>query len=242
MTLRRFPALLVFLLLGAIMNALVAWRCSLAADFNVYTSSNWPPSVKLVRQERESTSSEHLPPSTTRMHCSERERLLRLGWIPRGDFLPRKDRTDMDRRLTSKTLATTGLRTRKVWEDEFTSDVGHVREVSHQVWSGWPLVSLYGECNIVGLSGSQWKDRWLIRHRPPTDPISRLIPYRPALPGFAVNSIFYASILWTVSYFFIAMWRMNVGRIRVRRGLCPACAYPIGKSDVCTECGQEFGQ
>ena len=26
-------------------------------------------------------------------------------------------------------------------------------------------------------------------------------------------------------------------RIRARRGQCPACAYPIGASNVCTECG-----
>jgi hypothetical protein len=27
-------------------------------------------------------------------------------------------------------------------------------------------------------------------------------------------------------------------RMRIRRGLCPACAYPVGQSDVCTECGR----
>jgi hypothetical protein len=24
---------------------------------------------------------------------------------------------------------------------------------------------------------------------------------------------------------------------RIKRGLCPACAYPVGSSSVCTECG-----
>jgi hypothetical protein len=24
---------------------------------------------------------------------------------------------------------------------------------------------------------------------------------------------------------------------RLKRGLCPACAYPVGESGVCTECG-----
>jgi trigger factor len=28
----------------------------------------------------------------------------------------------------------------------------------------------------------------------------------------------------------------------VRRGLCPACAYPVGDSDVCTECGKPVGE
>ncbi len=26
--------------------------------------------------------------------------------------------------------------------------------------------------------------------------------------------------------------------LRVRRGLCPKCAYPMGESSVCTECGR----
>jgi len=26
-------------------------------------------------------------------------------------------------------------------------------------------------------------------------------------------------------------------RRRIKRGLCPACAYPVGQSPVCTECG-----
>ncbi len=26
-------------------------------------------------------------------------------------------------------------------------------------------------------------------------------------------------------------------RLRVHRGLCPACAYPVGTSSVCRECG-----
>ena len=26
--------------------------------------------------------------------------------------------------------------------------------------------------------------------------------------------------------------------LRARRGLCPACAYPVGEAAVCTECGK----
>jgi hypothetical protein len=59
------------------------------------------------------------------------------------------------------------------------------------------------------------------------------LPYRPIWPGFAINTIFYAAILWVV-WFTPGMVRR---RIRRRRGLCPACAYPIGLSPVCTECG-----
>jgi predicted amidophosphoribosyltransferase len=44
----------------------------------------------------------------------------------------------------------------------------------------------------------------------------------------------YAAILWMLfaAPFALRRWR------RIKRGLCPACAYPVGASDVCTECGK----
>ena len=30
--------------------------------------------------------------------------------------------------------------------------------------------------------------------------------------------------------------------LRVRRGLCPKCAYPMGESSVCTECGKPLAK
>ena len=61
----------------------------------------------------------------------------------------------------------------------------------------------------------------------------KLIPLRPLWPGFAINTIFYAAMLWVV--FFVPG---KVKRtLRRRRGQCPACAYPVGTSSVCTECG-----
>jgi hypothetical protein len=62
------------------------------------------------------------------------------------------------------------------------------------------------------------------------------IPFRIAWPGFAVNTIFYASILWVPIRGPVALRRF----LRRRHGLCPACAYPLGESPVCTECGTEL--
>jgi hypothetical protein len=61
----------------------------------------------------------------------------------------------------------------------------------------------------------------------------RALPLEPLWPGFAINTIFYAAILWVL---FFAPGKLKRA-IRRRRGLCPACAYPIGSSPVCTECG-----
>jgi hypothetical protein len=53
----------------------------------------------------------------------------------------------------------------------------------------------------------------------------------------AINTVFYAAILWVLfAALGIRRWR------RIRRGQCPACAYPVGSSDVCTECGAELKQ
>ena len=63
----------------------------------------------------------------------------------------------------------------------------------------------------------------------------RTIPLIPLWPGFAVNTLFYAVILWMLFAAPLALRR----RRRIKRGLCPACAYPVGDSSVCTECGKQ---
>ncbi len=59
------------------------------------------------------------------------------------------------------------------------------------------------------------------------------LPLQPIWPGFAINTLFYAAVLWLLIPGPFALRRF----IRVKRGLCPACAYRIGESAVCSECG-----
>ena len=65
---------------------------------------------------------------------------------------------------------------------------------------------------------------------------TRVLPLLPLWPGFAINTIFYAAILWVV-FFAPGMVKRTLRR---RRGQCPACAYPVGTSPVCTECGKQL--
>ena len=67
---------------------------------------------------------------------------------------------------------------------------------------------------------------------------ARVIPLRPLWPGFAINTVFYAVVLWLLIPGPFVLRRF----VRVRRGLCPACAYPRGESDVCSECGKALPQ
>lgn len=58
---------------------------------------------------------------------------------------------------------------------------------------------------------------------------SRLIPFRPAWLGLPLNVGLCA--------FAISLWIAMRRALRKIRRQCTACAYPIGTSPVCTECG-----
>jgi hypothetical protein len=60
------------------------------------------------------------------------------------------------------------------------------------------------------------------------------LPLTPLWPGFAINALFYAAMLWIMfaAVSVLRRWR------RIRRGVCPNCAYPVGRSEVCSECGR----
>ncbi len=60
-----------------------------------------------------------------------------------------------------------------------------------------------------------------------------MISLDPVWLGFAIDTIFYAVILWAILAMTFALRRQQ----RLGRNLCAACAYPIGVSPVCTECG-----
>jgi hypothetical protein len=81
------------------------------------------------------------------------------------------------------------------------------------------------QCGVRVRNGSRWED-------------IATLPLRPIWPGFAPNTLFYAAILWGLFAAPFALRR----RLRIRRGLCPACAYPIGASVLCTECGRPLPQ
>ena len=56
----------------------------------------------------------------------------------------------------------------------------------------------------------------------------------PIWTGVALNTLLYAVLLWLAILGPFALRRV----IRVRRGRCPKCAYPMGEGAVCSECGK----
>jgi hypothetical protein len=100
------------------------------------------------------------------------------------------------------------------------------------VGRGWPCIAasfeiLHDKNNQVTHAidfGDSWKDE---------DAIPRLIPCRIAWPGFSVNTLLYGAVLWMLVATISAIRR----GWRIKRGVCQVCTYPVGTSDVCTECG-----
>jgi hypothetical protein len=100
------------------------------------------------------------------------------------------------------------------------------------VIAGWPLLTVEGDYT------PEWTGGRYIYH--PRGMVSLMMagrerdsPLRPIWPGFIVNTLFYALLLWLMFFAPFAARRTR----RRRRGLCEKCAYPIGTSPICTECG-----
>lgn len=67
-----------------------------------------------------------------------------------------------------------------------------------------------------------------------------IIPFGPLWPGFFANIVFYATVIWLLRMGVIVPRRF----LRLRRGLCPDCAYDLrGAPPVsmqCPECGRRL--
>ena len=103
--------------------------------------------------------------------------------------------------------------------------------VVHRCRAGLPLLSLEGFCASGWLRARQ--DALPAPHWIRALPF-RLLPLRPIWPGLVVNTLLYSLVLWLLSGGPFVLRSF----IRLRRGLCTACAYPVGESATCTECGR----
>ena len=112
---------------------------------------------------------------------------------------------------------------------------------STTIEAGFPLACVGGDYIWMPHGGFGGYDTrfligWERGERWPKPP--RPFPLRPIWPGFAVNTLCYAAILWLLILGPFVLRRF----IRMKRGLCPACAYPMGESNVCSECGRALPQ
>ncbi len=107
----------------------------------------------------------------------------------------------------------------------------HTSYVLHEFRFGFPMKSL--SCYRVDSGmGATWSQSWSYA-APFARSGSYPLPTRLLWSGFLLNSVVYALFLWLPLAGFVVARRA----LRLRRGLCPECAYPLGASPICTECG-----
>jgi hypothetical protein len=199
----------VLLLLGAVVNVAVAWGCVCTIDWSY--SNLW-----LYISDNDTDWWQESAPSGFR---AKPERYV-------GPY------------------HALGVESRMYWAG--TPDGGVSIQSGHRVRTGFPFRSLEAE---------QWSDGFNVARDEPEAPIIQrgvisapflqrgggpswiyVLPCIPIWPGFAINTVFYALILWLLLAAPLALRRWR----RMRKGLCPKCAYPIGQSANCTECGHHF--
>ncbi|MEE9130014.1 MAG: hypothetical protein V3T84_08345 [Phycisphaerales bacterium] len=217
---RRLTKLVVFLLFGAIVNVAVAWGCALAR----------------IRSEPVyfTHSPERSPDGREAMN-------FYLMYLP--DVRGSGGRTPPD----VQRLVCFGYNARSVrWWNSLDSGA------SVQIDAGWPVTCMTGgmweRWTGGGLSGT----KLVLIQRSYVESIAvdgeeslytegfpRLLPLTPQHTGFAINTVFYAAVLWLLSLAPFTLRRV----IRRRRGHCLKCGYDLrGTSggEVCPECGAEL--
>ena len=111
--------------------------------------------------------------------------------------------------------------------------------VPDTIRAGWPMRSCLGNADRLNET-RRWTtrviypslivpERWrLLSARP-------RLPRQPIWPGFAINTAFYAAILWLLMFGPFTARRL----IRRKRGHCIKCGYDLrgAEHEVCPECG-----
>ncbi len=200
--------IVVFLLLGAIVNVAVAWGCVIRCHCQ---------GVPMDRSSPEES-------------AATWERLAGLGWTAEPTYGCHKYRF--------------GVRALHVQAGEWNSvkpdgqSIKGARYMTNEECAGWPLLGV----RYVQRLDSANRPGWIIQGRLDLPIVIGGVPYVPLpmcpiWPGFAINTVFYAAILWLLLAAPFALRR----RRRIKRGLCLKCGYNLrgrpSTSDVCPECG-----
>ena len=230
---RRVIQLVLLLLAGAVINVSVAWALACFVQVDL-----WPSPGSTVTQPRFAIIS------------TDYGRWEAMLAVRRGATVVSSTRVKYDRlqRLPSagdpNSLIPpwTGFREQSARFGDYPNATSERRIADAR---GFPMVSLWSERTRVidGMNNALPQFPATLQHgldvakwSPNTGKQWHTLPMKPLWPGFAFNTIFYAAMLWVV--FFVP--GIVKRRVRRRRGLCPACAYPVGTSDVCTECGAKL--
>jgi hypothetical protein len=217
--LKRWTLLIcLFLLLGVIVNIAVAWGSAL------FVPLDWSQNVRGMRYKQ------GMRWELQKWSGWAGVRLYSVQWGTHGiewegfgpdprEFIPHWANLD---RPTSRVVRSPDLEI-------------EVREAEAR---GLPLISMWSEMEWFDGPAHEVRggfETGLAPWQRGGARIPRVLPARIAMPGFAINTIFYAAILWLL-WFGPGMIRRGSRR---RRGWCVRCGYDLRGSGagMCSECG-----
>ena len=233
---RWLGKLVLFLLLGAIVNVAVAWGCALRAPSQGH---------EVAISKRGAT------PAWALAERCEAHGCIRNRWECDLDRDVSLDASARNLRWTIRSFCGT-VDSRPIhvivpvsegnpWS-RLGSDESQQMLVMEEIAAGWPLPACWGALGCVNNHNQSQRSYGVIAIGPAVTHMGGIqyadtgLPLIPIWSGFAINAVFYAGLLCGLFAIPFALGGLRRRR-RVKRGLCPKCAYPAGESAVCTECG-----
>ena len=236
----------IFLLTGALVNAAVAWACALWSDLPMGKQYAAPSPSEAAWWKAHAPAVIDSDPIVVGLKVGRGLTVKQLSGLRHHPAV------DIEAEITN---SGEWFRASIIESDPHVDSMLRWDHVA-QTFAGWPFRSF---------SGHRWQGRSLaLDHLDPDGrryalqpdslprrgdvyrsavPISRdrptggrggLLPLRPVWPGFAANTALYGAALSVLAAALVGLRRFA----RVRRRRCPACAYPMSDSPVCTECGK----
>lgn len=228
---RRLLILAVFLGAGAVVNVAVAWGCAVAVNPTYGKEASGrierPPWIWEAKY-RKKFGSTFLVSAWARYDPSFAD-----------TYGPAEDLGPSPRRLVPS-WGSLGKPTPDfaAMPDDPTGNL--IVEERFLLGCGWPTRSLWCEIerDMMGADGTTTRtfDGFIDVSLEPWEITPRVLPLGVDWPRTTFNTLFYAALLWLLTPGPFVLRRF----IRRHRGRCPQCAYPVGESTVCTECGQEL--
>ncbi len=230
---RRLFKLVVFLLLGGIVNVAVAWGCAILIDLYLYTGS---PSFSGFSVGKIASGHDWA------VLANERS-----GGAIIGSYVESPEQREYAHEMRLR-LAEGGAPSLRIpsWSraaiPKFDPAVNSTQAQVVEGY-GWPWLSLWVSFHEIRPSGTTGTtkvavERWTglalssgakLIHPP------KALPLVPIWSGFAINTVLYAAILWLLTLGPFTLRRF----IRHKRGLCIKCGYDLRGdfSAGCPECG-----
>ena len=217
--------LIVFLLLGAIVNVAVAWGFTAQMEFDA-------ASLQALQETHETLEESEWPRAVPRHWPSLRTawEAHTFGWLVRR-FVGRRNHWDptTDQQERSEhffvDVYEVGWPSRSLqWETWWEFEISYPQNTASYRNKGHPAPTWWRSGITVsaqrfGFGSRSWK----------------ALPVHPVYFGFVINTVFYAVLVWCVTFGPFTARRF----IRHKRGRCINCGYDLrgAEHDRCPECG-----